>query len=753
MKVGNAEVLNLENGVNQSPSSPRGRYNQSSPNRQPRSIDQGTLTHAYQDQVTTAQPYQDQGVATQPYQEQLVVAQDQRRAHSEMDLYQSKSDPTELYTTIGPDGKEIILRRYLNEQADNSRIETSPKIGFVNQALGHLQQELGVPVPMQVPQPLDPVQYYQQQREIMLHQQRADRSSIEGRSFQDYPDSLSNHPHRDGIIYQQRGDRSSVEQKYSQDYPESLRSRPEFQIGPDIQRFRGDGRETESYRADGYDPIQPLSIQDYGTESYQDMTSYRRPPHNSQQRSRYEQSGYESDDEGKNMTRHQFGPSQQNYNYLNAVHSDEYDLTPKHKIQTPIIEETESTVEQELRSRGQSRRLKRYDSNQDVSNHSEELKLSLTDQPDAPEPQYTETKSSILRRRNSKAKLNSSGKFNDGPLSERTFKRRRKYNSLSDLTSVKKNNNSSSRRRRNSISNDDIQRLKRSFKESNEWEEFNQSRKFDRSIDNSKKFSQYTGASPKGKIEYADYTDFRENQVQRLSMDTDRYSNQNPRRFTVLKNKQKKSHSKSNNSSESSGDFNRPDSRVHDMPSLEFTYDVNGDVISNSSLDKSTSRKREPSKSDQMTTPRYMDWYTKQQQQQKELIQQRQQELHEQQELHKQRMQEKHRKLQEEQKMIFGQHRDNHEEAEDELNPDDSVSNHDEHVVTETDDAKLRRLSTAENRDNDIPSEFNSSSIDMKMSVKSSSEIETEEILTVPYAEVSNTKTRPNSAKVLLSTK
>merc|ERR1712013_348368 len=237
----------------------------------------------------------------------------------------------------------------------------------------------------------------------------------------------------------------------------------------------------------------------------------------------------------------------------------------------------------------------------------------------------------------------------------------------------------------------------------------------------------YTGASPKGKIEYADYTDFRENQVQRLSIDTDRYSNQNPRRFTVLKNKQKKSHSKSNNSSESSGDFNRPDSRVHDMPSLEFTYDVNGDVISNSSLDKSTSRKREPSKSDQMTTPRYMDWYTKQQ--------------------------EKHRKLQEEQKMIFGQHRDNQEEAEDELNPDDSVSNHDEHVVTETDDAKLRRLSTAENRDNDIPSEFNSSSIDMKMSVKSSSEIETEEILTVPYAEVSNTKTRPNSAEVLLSTK
>ena len=79
--MGNAEVLNLENGVNQSPSSPRGRYNQGSPNRQQRSIDQ----------LAVAPPYQDQ-----------------RRAHSEMDLYQNKNDPTELYTTIGPDGNFII---------------------------------------------------------------------------------------------------------------------------------------------------------------------------------------------------------------------------------------------------------------------------------------------------------------------------------------------------------------------------------------------------------------------------------------------------------------------------------------------------------------------------------------------------------------------------------------------------------------------------------------------------------------------
>ena len=96
--------------------------------------------------------------------------------------------------------------------------------------------------------------------------------------------------------------------------------------------------------------------------------------------------------------------------------------------------------------------------------------------------------------------------------------------------------------------------------------------------------------------------DIRDNQYQRLTLDQEKNSNQNPRRFTVLKNCTKQQ--RSNNSSEASGDFNRPDSRGHDMPSLEFTYDMNGDIVSNSSLDKSTSRKREPSKLDQMTTPR-----------------------------------------------------------------------------------------------------------------------------------------------------
>ena len=38
---------------------------------------------------------------------------------------------------------------------------------------------------------------------------------------------------------------------------------------------------------------------------------------------------------------------------------DGFDLTPKHKIRTPIMEETESSVEQALRSRVGSRRLRR----------------------------------------------------------------------------------------------------------------------------------------------------------------------------------------------------------------------------------------------------------------------------------------------------------------------------------------------------------------------------------------------------------
>ena len=73
------------------------------------------------------------------------------------------------------------------------------------------------------------------------------------------------------------------------------------------------------------------------------------------------------------------------------------DLTPKHQIKTPIIEETESVLEAELLRSRQSRRDKfkiSYE-NSDAS----VLRFKIRDDGDeSPEPAYTETKASILRR-------------------------------------------------------------------------------------------------------------------------------------------------------------------------------------------------------------------------------------------------------------------------------------------------------------------------------------------------------------------
>merc|ERR1712037_1084653 len=95
------------------------------------------------------------------------------------------------------------------------------------------------------------------------------------------------------------------------------------------------------------------------------------------------------------------------------------------------------------------------------------MKLSLAENYETPEPQYTETKSSILRRRNSIAKLNSSGKLSESleqPGRRRRSKRR--FSSLTNLTDLTPTGKkvSGGRRRRNSISLDDIQNLKRSFR-------------------------------------------------------------------------------------------------------------------------------------------------------------------------------------------------------------------------------------------------------------------------------------------------
>ena len=85
------------------------------------------------------------------------------------------------------------------------------------------------------------------------------------------------------------------------------------------------------------------------------------------------------------------------------VRNDPEDITPKHYIRSPIIEETESNVEAELRSRDRARNSLRYkfwNHDPDVS-----LRFKIQDGRNSPEPAYTETKASILRRRNTLAKL------------------------------------------------------------------------------------------------------------------------------------------------------------------------------------------------------------------------------------------------------------------------------------------------------------------------------------------------------------
>ena len=97
-----------------------------------------------------------------------------RRSYSEQDLPPAGLRPgedeleqggAEFYTAVGPDGKEIILRKYLEDQAES---QDQLRIGFVHQALGHLQQEFGG----SHSDPVEPVHFYQQQRELLQARER-----------------------------------------------------------------------------------------------------------------------------------------------------------------------------------------------------------------------------------------------------------------------------------------------------------------------------------------------------------------------------------------------------------------------------------------------------------------------------------------------------------------------------------------------------------------------------------------------------
>ena len=344
-----------------------------------------------------------------------------RRSYSEQDLYRvgSRQGPgedepdqggAEFYTAVGPDGKEIILRKYLQDQADT---QDQLRMGFVSQALGHLQQEMGGSSSSGNPAVLDPVHFYQQQRE--RERERGERGD--------------------------RSQRSSVLEET--DYHQRFHRLSGGYLGQDQAGYDSE----EEYRYRHYGGL----VTGFGDQKYS-----------------------------------------------NASHASR---SPKHQIRTPIIEETESTVERELISRDQSRRLRPLGSSQDVSTIGENLNLSLSEgryetHSQEPGPQYAETKSSILRRRNSKAKMTN----NTGSLADiRGGRRRRRVNSLSDLSSSRARN--TNLKRRNSISYDDIERYDRL----RQYDDLNQSR----STTLSKKFSVYTGLSPKEKIEYDNYTDIR----------------------------------------------------------------------------------------------------------------------------------------------------------------------------------------------------------------------------------------------------
>ena len=148
------------------------------------------------------------------------------------------------------------------------------------------------------------------------------------------------------------------------------------------------------------------------------------------------------------------------------------------------------------------------------------LQLSLADsrQYEGPEPQYAETKSSILRRRHSNAKLsnNSSNSTNSRRASQRQARR---VASLSDLSSSRsagqhQHQPPHSLRRRSSLSYDDLRWPTHPHTSHSSLyftfplrdPEVNMSRSNSLST---KKFSMYTGLSPKEKIEYRDYNDFR----------------------------------------------------------------------------------------------------------------------------------------------------------------------------------------------------------------------------------------------------
>ena len=191
-------------------------------------------------------------------------------------------------------------------------------------------------------------------------------------------------------------------------------------------------------------------------------------------------------------------------------------------------------------------------------------------------------------------------------------------------------------------------------------------------------------------------------------------------------------------------------SQEQELPGLELGYDLDPGY---------SPRKRgqgEGGRGDQLPTPRYMDWYIRQQQQQHEQLRQRQLELQQQQEATKQRMKLKQRH---QQQLQLGGEAGDQEPAHDELEPDDSVSNRGEEPG-ETDDDKMRRLSTAERREQGGVARPASAEQSSSLELAGARGEESSEATDQPHPDIlaldqdpPHPATRPHSAEVLLSTK
>ncbi|XP_059097433.1 cadherin-86C-like isoform X1 [Tigriopus californicus] len=263
---------------------------------------------------------------------QIEVQGEPRRTRSELDLAQVDlpDDPGgEFYTAVGPDGKEIILRRYLNDQAS----ENNPYMerGFLSMAMVHLQD----------------------QHDPNLAQNSSKKS----------PRKLTAYVDASGRYYRVPDPRGHPGGSHS------LPRRPGY--------------------VDGYETGE--SIQ---SDNDSNASPYRRPHYNTFH-------GHPSQHYNPNKGLIN-GSNRQKHKTLDNPNPVQ-DLTPKHQIRTPILEETESTLEAERLKSRQSRR----DQIKVSYDHSDAsvLRFRINDGNASPEPAYTDTKASILRRRNTMAKM------------------------------------------------------------------------------------------------------------------------------------------------------------------------------------------------------------------------------------------------------------------------------------------------------------------------------------------------------------